>query len=392
MTIPTHWIHVYQRPAQGSSFIKRYSVYNYQHTINAMGWFDTASCDIAVHSESEGNNILLNYLGAYVKIFVDNPLVPIWEGLINRIIFNSGSSSYTQSLDEMANRVNCTFTGATNTANQTVAVNSPNSQAIYGIKHDQIEFGVDTTGGVATQRSQLQNTIIAQRAFPQTSWGQGQGQTNTIHFELIGIYHTLEWEKQFTILTTGNNAATAKINATLAALANGTTFFDSSDTSQVATNAITIPDQQRGMSTWELLQKIAESGDATNYWIIGITPTDPNKKTRVLYYRQFNSAVEYTARQADGLRTRNIYGKLISPWLVVPDRSIRVVDTLVGFGSSITSDPRVTYIQNIQYDANSQQVQCFGTEDTTALAAFLLRRKFKPISRNFGAPLRTIST
>ena len=392
MTIPTHWIHVYQRPAQGSNFLKRYPVYNYQHTINSMGWFDTASCDIAVHSESEGNNILLNYLGAYVKIFVDNPLVPIWEGLINRIIFNSGSSSYTQSLDEMANRVSCVFTGAANAANETTVVNNTNSQAIFGIKQDQIEIGVDNTGGVATQRSNLRNTIIAQRAFPQTAWGQGQGQTNTIHFELIGIFHTLEWEKQFTAGATTVTAANTKINATLAALANGTTFFDSSDTSLVSTNAMTVPDQQRGLSTWEMLQKIAEAGDATNYWIIGITPTDPNKKTRVLYYRQFNSAVEYTARQADGLRTRNIYGKLISPWLVVPDRSIRVVDTLVGFGSSITSDPRVTYIQNIQYDANSQQVQCFGTEDTTALAAFLLRRKFKPISRNFGAPLRTIST
>lgn len=392
MTIPIHYIHVNQRPAQGSSFLKRYPVYNYQHTINAMGWFDTASCDIAVYSESEANDILLSYLGAFVRIFVDNPVVPIWEGFINRIIFNSGNSSYTRSLDEMANRVSCVFTGAANAAAQTAISDNTNSQAIYGIKQDQIEFGTDPSAAPATQRSNLRNTILAQRAFPQTSWGQGQGQTNTIHFELLGIYHTLEWEKLFTVLTTGNNTATAKINALLGALANGTTFFDSGDTTQVATNAITIPDQQRSMSTWELFQKIAESGDGTNYWIIGVLPTDPNLKTRRLYYRQFNSTVEYTARQVDGLRTRNIYGKLISPWLVVPDRSIQVVDTLVGFGSSITTDPRVTYIQNIQYDANSQQVQCFGTEDTTARAAFLLKRKFKPIARDFGAPLRTIVT
>ncbi len=399
MGLPIHYIHVYQRPKQATTvgsplFIKRYPVYNYQHTIASMGWFDTASCDLAIRSQIEGNDILNSYLGAFVQIIVDNPVEPIWEGLINRITFNSGGASYTISLDEMANRVSCVFTGVANAAGQTTIANNTNSQAIYGIKQEQIEFGVDTTGGAATQRGQLRDTILLQRAFPQTAISQAMGETNLVHLELIGVYQTLEWEKQFTILTAGNNAATAKINATLAALANGTTFFDSADTSQVATNAITIPDQQRGMSTWELIQKIAESGDATNYWIAGILPTDPNLGTRRLYYRQFNSAVEYTAFQSDGLKPRNAYGKPIPPWLIVPDRAIRVNDTLIGFGTSIAVDPRVTYIQSIQYDANAQQVTWLGTDDTTARAAFHLKRRFKPLGKNAPgtAPLRTIVT
>jgi hypothetical protein len=394
MPIPQHTIHVYQRPAQGSSFLKRYPVYNYQHSISNQGWFDTASCDLAIRSASEGNDILNGYLGAFVQIYVDNPVVPIWEGLINRITFNAGGASYTISLDEMANRVSVVYTGAANAAGQTTIANNTNSQAIFGIKQDQIEFGTDTTPGPASQRGHLRDTIIAQRAFPQTAISQAQGETNLVHLELIGIFHTLEWEKQFTVLTTGSNTATTKINATLAALANGTTFFNSADTSQVDTNAITIPDQQRGISTWELIQKIAESGDATNYWIAGILPTDPNLGTRRLYYRQFNSTVEYTALQADSLKPRNAYGQPIAPWLIVPDRSIRVTDTLVGFGSSIVSDPRVTYIQSVEYDANSQSVQWFGADDTTARAAFHLKRRFKPLGKNMpgSAPLRTIAT
>lgn len=393
MTIPYHYIHVFQRPKQGTSFIKRYPVYNYQHSIVNQGWFDTASCDLAVGSVNEGNSIL-NYIGMFVQIYVDNPVQPIWEGIVNRITFNAGGASYTISLDEMANRVSCVFTGAANVAGQTTVANNTASQAIFGIKQDQIEFGVDTTGGVATQRGNLRDTILSQRAFPQTAISQPNGQTNLVHLELIGIFHTLEWEKQFTVTTTGNNAANTKINAFLAALANGTTFFDSADTSQVDANAMTVPDQQRGVSTWELFQKIAEAGDATNYWIVGVTPTDPNKKTRVLYYQQFNSVVEYTARQSDALKPRNLYGKPIAPWLIVPDRSIRVTDTLVGFGSSITNDPRETYIQSVQYDANSQSVNWFGADDTTAQAAFNLKRRFKPLSKNAPnvAPLRTIVT
>jgi nucleosome binding factor SPN SPT16 subunit len=49
-------------------------------------------------------------------------------------------------------------------------------------------------------------------------------------------------------------------------------------------------------------------------------------------------------------------------------------------------------IQSIQYNANSQSVQWFGADDTTARAAFLLKRGFKPLSRAFGAPTRTIVT
>lgn len=391
MAIPIHMIHIYQRPAQGSSFLKRYPVYNYQHSISAQGWFDTASCDLAIHSFSEGNDILNGYLGAFVKIYVDNPVVPIWEGLINRIIFNAGGASYTISLEEMANRVSVVYTAAANVGSESTVADNTASQAIYGIKQDQIEFGADPSAG--THRAQLRDTILSQRAFPQTAVSQAQGETNLVHLELIGIFHTLEWEKRFNALTATTSTFDGRITTLLGLIANGSTFFNNADVSQIATNASTTPNQQRN-SYWEIFQKIAEAGDGTNYWVCGITPTDPNTRTRRFYYLQATAAVLYTALQSDGLKPRNAYGQPIPPWLVVPNRSIRVQDTLVGFASSVSTDPRVTYIQNIQYDANSQSVQWFGAEDTTARAAFQLKRAFKPLSKNMPntAPLRTIVT
>lgn len=396
MAIPKHMIHVYERLTQGNDLLQRYPVYNYQHSISNMGWFDTASCDLATHSESDGQDILLNYLGCFVQIYVDNPVVPIWEGLINRITFNAGLASYTISLDEMANRVGVVVTAAANVAAQTAIVDNTASQAIYGVKQDQIEFGMDTATGTSTQRLRLRDTILSQRAFPQTAISQAQGQTNLVHLELIGIFHTLEWEKVFTGTSTTSTGVQATITAILGAIANGSTFFNNGDVSLIGAPVSTmlVPDQQRGVSQWDRIMKMAEAGDATNYWIAGITPTDPNRKTRIAYYQQANSAVEYTARQSDGLKPRNIYGKPIAPWLIVPDRAIRVTDTLVGFGSSFATDPRETYIQNIQYDANAQQVQWFGADDTTARAAFQLKRAYKPLSKNMpgSAPLRTLVT
>jgi len=407
MSIPLHYINIYTRPAQNSlagvfTFRKRYPIYNYQHVITNQGWFDTASLDLAIRSTSEGNDLLNNYLGSFVQIVVDNPVQPIWEGLINRITFNSGGASYTISMEEMANRVSCLFVGAANAAGETVVMNNVVMQAVYGIKQDQIEFGPDPTGGAATQRAQLRDTILFQRAFPQTSVSQAQGQTNLVHLELIGIFHTLEWEKPFSALVGTNTVAATTITNILGALANGAIFFDNTNLTKVTANAgLTIPDQQRGQSQWERIQKIAEAGDGANYWVAGIIPTPYNyttmatvQKNRIFYYRVANFAVEYTAFQRDGLKPRNAFGQRIPPWLVVPDRSIRVEDTLVGFASNLYGDPRLTYIQSVQYDMNSQQVQWFGADDTTARAAFQLKRAFKPIAKNMpgSAPLRTIVT
>lgn len=397
MVLPIHYLNIYQRPKQATlagvfNFLNRYPVYNYQHTIVNQGWFDSASCDLAVQSASEGNDILNNYLGAFVKFFADNPLVPIWEGIINRITFNAGGASYTISLDEMANRISIVYTGAANAAAQVAPANLVGSQAVYGIKQDQIEFGVDPS--VGTMRTLLQGTQLAQRAWPQTAITQAQGETNIVHLELIGIFHTLEWEKLFSGTTTTTSVMDTAMGNMVSTLANAATFFDNTDLSQISANAGTISQQSRGMSVWERMLKIAESGDASNYWVCGVMPTDPNTKTRRFYYRLANVAVEYTALQADGLKPRNSLGQLIPPWLVVPDRSIRVEDTLVGFGTTIQADPRVTYIQSVQYDANSQHVQWFGADDTTARAFFQMKKGFKQLSRNVPntAPQRTIST
>lgn len=393
MATPIHYLHMYQLPMIGSSFIKRYPVYNYQHTISNQGWFDTASCDIAVRSQSEGFDLLANRLGCYVAIYVDNPTQPIWEGLINRITFNSGKVSYTIGLDDMANRVSVVYTGGANTGVQTPVVNDLSSQAIYGIKQGQIEFGTDASGG-STQRTNLRDTLLIQQALPQTSVSQAQGQTNLVHFELIGIFHTLEWEKFFVALSAATTAFNTSISSIIAGLANGATFFDNTNTTQISTNAATEPNQQRGVSAWERLQKMADAGDATNYWVCGIAPTDRNTGKRTFYYRQANYAINYTANQDDGLIIRNQFGKPVPVWLVVPDQVIRVNDILVGHDTTILSDPRATYIQSIQYDANSQQVTWLGADNTTARAAFALNKSYKSLGLNMPgrAPTRTITT
>lgn len=390
MAVPVHTLNIFQRPKEGSGFQRRCIVLNYSHDIAAQGGFDTMQCDIAVRSQGEGQDYLNNYLGCFVQAFADNPVEPIWEGLINRLTFNSGNVGYTISLDELANRVSISYTAAANAVSQTAVADNTASQNIYGIKQDQLEFGADPSAG--THRTRLRDTILAERAWPQTSITQGGGETNLVHIECIGIFHTLEWEYIFSATSAGNTQFDTRITTfILPSLANAATFFDNTDFTQVTTNTGTTPAQTR-MSAWDKILQIAEGGDASSYWIAGITPTNWQTKKRVLYYKQSNALTEYTARQADGLRIRNLYGRIVEPWTVRPDKTVRVTDVLVGFNSAVTTDPRDTYIFNVHYDANTQAIQYQGADDTTAKGAWMLRRGFRPNKRFFGATLRTIAT
>lgn len=393
MSVPQHTISIFSRPKEGNTWIRRCPVLNYQHTISAMGWFDTAKCDIAVRSQGEGQEYLDRFLGCRVFAYADNPYEPIWEGFINRITFNAGGIAYTISLDEMANRVIVKYSNDSVTADGTgtnavtTTANTTASQNIYGIKCATIEFGYNRNGNTGHPNA-LRDTILAQRAYPQTSITKGAGNTNLVTLEMCGFYETLKWDLNV-VTGTGTTQFNTRITTdVLPNVSNGATFFDNTDFGAVSANAIATTGLQRNMDMWEYILKIAEAGDASNYWIAGIEPTNPQTNTRRLYYRQVASSTFYTARQRDGLQVRNLYGKLVPPWSVVPDKTILVSDALVGYIPSIQTDPRLTYIFRIEYDANAQSVQWFGADDTTASGAWMLRRGFKPIGRRFGATLR----
>ncbi len=381
-----HTLNLYQKPAIGTSFIRSFPVYNYRHTIAAVGGFDTASCDIAVRSRDEGQQFLDQYIGNRVAIFVDNPVEPIWEGFINRMTFNAGVVQYTASLDEMANRVTTTYTNvAVSATAATITANADNtdSQGVYGVKWENIDFGYLRGGTGATD---VRDTVLAQRAWPKTSITRGEG-NGLLHLELLGFYHTLEWEI-FSDTGTGSQTITSEISDLLATMANVGTFFDNTDTTDIATNTTGINSEHiKRETSWSCLTRWQEIGDGALYWVVGITPTLFSTGTRRLYYRAANSTVNYTARQADGLRIRNLYGQLVPPWTVRPDYGIRVSDMLIGW-NGLGDNPAETYIQTINYDANRQTVDYQGDDDTRAEGAFQLKRYGRPIGKRFSATIR----
>lgn len=387
MATCVHTIHIYEKPALGSRFMYRYPVYNYTHTISAMGWFDTASCNIRL-SDKQAEMAIDQWIGNRVAIFVDNPVEPIWEGLVARVTPEFGNVVPTRSLDNMFNRVKVVYSSSVSNS-QTAVNDNTASQAIYGIKEGSVEGISDAAG--ATRTTTLRDFYLNWQGYPQTSMQFNTG-GRIVRLELIGIYHTLEWENVRDTGTTSRQPNTI-ITDLLGTIGNAATFFNNADTSQVTANAAFTGSENtvRGETAWQMILKFTEPGDGTNRWIAGITPTNPNTGTRVLYYRQANDAIEYICYARDGARIRNQYGGLVNAWNVLPDRSLRVNDILVGW-NGIGDDPREIYIESVNYDAESQLVAIQGADDISTDGIIQAKRFAKMLGTRFGAPPRVTIT
>lgn len=389
MSLLPHWIHIYQRPKQGATFVKRYQATSYEHKINVMGWFDTASCELGI-SQSEAELIFENYVGNRVAIYVDNPAEPIWEGYISTVTYSAGGLAFRRSMDEMANRVYISYTdGATlvESPSSTVAA----SQSIYGVK----EIGtrgrwMSSVTSPAENITLLRDRRVTEIAYPQTSVTQKSSGNLFIKIEMRGFYDTLRWEK---VKTTNNDAtaSTLLITDALPNLYNEDTFLDNTDFTEIDVPGVTVQStakEQSGETVWDVAQNLGEFGDGVDIWIVGVTETKANGKRR-MYYRASNKAVEYTARTRDGLRIRNEFGGLLRPWTIKPDRSIRLTDILVGW-NAIGDDPRETYIKAISYKQSANAVTWVGEDDVTmegVMRTFTSQREFKRVFGN--RPSRT---
>lgn len=376
--IPVHTCNVYQKPKVGNGFARQFTTYHYRHKISAMGGFDTASFAIKAKSISDGQTILEQYIGNRVAIYVDNPVEPIWEGIINRLTFTAGAVQMTCSLDQMINRASVVYTstdGATATT-RTALANNTASQAIYGVKEGQIDLGYHPGSFGATKPNALRDTILSQRAWPQTSNTAGGGGDLLIQVECVGFYWTLTWEKRSITGGLALNFAAA-ITQYLSELANAATFFNNTDTTGITANAAFQNTwNNRGATYWDLIRGIAEAGDGTSYWVAGITPTNFATGTRILYYRPAVTAIQYTARMADGLIIRNRYGKVVPRWTVRPDCGVLITDWLIA-GAPVGDDPTQTYIYSIDYDADAQTVSYVGADNTQAEGYFQIKNAYK---------------
>lgn len=363
------WLHVYQKPLAGDSLLRRYPALSYKHRVLANGGFDTASCSLPV-SRAEGETIFENYVGNRVAVFVNNPVEPVFEGLVSRITFTTPGVVFTRSLDELGNRTTVSQ-GVTTGAQPApqITVNNTASQAIYGIKVKSVRTA--RRQAAETLSASLAARLLNDIAYPLTSVAVNDGTVSSvIEVELKGFYHTLDWEQALYAGTFAlRNGTTGHIDELLNNLANGSTFIDNLDTADLVNNAITHANASDGSTVWNRMQMMAEVGLNAQRWVVGVGPYNPNTAGRRLYYRPANISVEYTARVNQPGTLFTIGGALVQPWTVKPDRLVRITDALVGWDGG-GFDPREIYISALEYDGESGKVS-WQSDDNIQLAGAL---------------------
>lgn len=372
-----HTINLYQRPAQGNNFLSRHTALNYRHRISANGWYDTATCDI-VPDADQYNVLIDDYMGARVAAFGSDPTKPIWEGIVNRISYVQNGVSFSNSLDSMYNAAYMQYDASTGVTTLAGASTNANSIAKYGRKAAVVNVG-NHSG--TTSLLETRDTLVTANGWPQKSMIAAPGQANSpLRLEMIGFYHTLGWS-----VTTNSSATAIALNSAmsgLVAVTNGQSNVwynnTASDYGAINTNAVTIaPASYFIITVLEAVRKVVEIGNGTNRWIFGIESTDVNLRTRRLYYRQSDYTVRYTARVRDGLRIRDLYGRLVDPATVRPDCGIRITD-LTTLWNGIGDNPSETYIDSVDYDAASGRVTLVSADDPRVEGLFQIARYGKP--------------
>ena len=371
-------LNVYQRPPQGTGFVRRYGrLSDYRHRIIGVGGCDTASCTLAV-TPGEAEFIFENYIGCAVNFYAKNPAFPIWQGMISRITYEYGNVSFTRSIEEMANKaLTSSYNQVTGVMQQTTATEVPASEAIYGIKSIVID-GLTQNSAAVERRNNIAAARLATRSYPQTSsLFSAQGNTARVRIECVGYYKTLDWELYLSTVTTGGITVATIVGDALAALSNGATFFDNTDTSLIVDTGYNFNRYNRsGMTTWQYCQYYQEGGDGVTPWVMGMTIAQ-NPADRQFYFRAQNRVATYTAtvKRSPGV-IRNLYGGVVPPYEVQPDCLLTYTDILVGW-NAIGSDPRQLYVEAVDFDGNKMQATVQGNDDLTYDGAMKVRKLYK---------------
>jgi hypothetical protein len=191
---------------------------SYEHTIAAIGGFESATITLTVADRERAGWWLKQLMAGLVVYDWDGAIA--WEGYLAGADVAIGTEQRSISLDGVANRIKARYTTATGiagvTANQTDAL----SQSMYGTKDMVLSLGT-ATGTTATAAAAAAVRQYCQpRAAGSTQFaahsppGDAGGIVVTLHFR--GWYSTLGW-----VLTSRTDKSSEITSAQVATLIGG---------------------------------------------------------------------------------------------------------------------------------------------------------------------------
>ena len=322
----------------------------YQHTIAALGGYDSAS--FTINDRLDRLEDWLDRLGYHVEVY--NPdLVLIWEGFINRVSLNLGGLAVVRgNLTDIGNRVTCVYsTVDTSTTEPTIGMREPTtvandttSQGRYGIIQKILSVG----GATQVTAEQIRDTWLNENKEPETSqsYSSGGGQT-TVSVECAGYNKWLDLYAYNQIASTGTLNVSTAIQNVLAADVNG---LFSTDYTRITANTLQTQQYVNDDDTaWAYIKYLVSQGDAAdNRYLFGIYAG------RRAVYEVQPTDTAYLQRITDNRQdVETPTGQIVKPWDVLPGRWLLYPDFLVGriTPSNKRDDSRYEFIERVTFTA-----------------------------------------
>lgn len=342
---------VYTVKGQGVHVKWAEEISSYDHSIVAMGGFDTASFGIAL-GNLDYQYWFENGLGYHVEMR-DETYGVVWEGRVNQINIELGGFSHSRGpLLEVSNRLSVVYdrveSYSTTTVPQsqgrmvTAVGESADSQSLYGICYGQYA-AKSVTDTIATQ---IRDKYLQEYRWPKETkqLAIGAGGPAAMTFECLGYSHWLNYP--YTNSTGGTTPASTRIAAILNAGPNG--FFASQI---ITTNALAVASLTReNADAWGLIKEVCSMGDAAfNRYLFGVY------EERQCRYEAVGTTISY--EQSLFNRPEVLFEKgqgYIQPWQARPGKWLLVTDLLPGsFANELTpaQDPRTMFVESVQYTA-----------------------------------------
>ncbi|MHC4617953.1 MAG: hypothetical protein ACYTEQ_09390 [Planctomycetota bacterium] len=343
----------------------------YQHTISAVGGYDTASFSIRGRPED-----LQDWIddGLMRRIVLYDPEgIIAWEGFVARMQYTYGPRRETRAVEGMYNRIYLHYSPLDFSVfppiegtPRTIIVDDTASQFKWGIKSAVINGGgrVDRTA-FDWARTVLKFSKDPQSGEDNTTSGGGDPE---IRIDCLGYYHTLKWIPYINNVA-GRIRAHEVIQEVLANFNTVNPGWLSQDFGWMDFN---LRFNKRGYdslaSCWDVIAEIiAEGGNGGERWVGGIY------QDRRFIYKEAEDFAGLYSDHFEVLRSLQdgslfffdeATGSEIKPWNMVPDRILRTVDE--------PGPQQQRYIEQVNY-LSPYTVDIIGGDDQR-LAVFLAQR------------------
>lgn len=353
-------LHLYQRPARGSAHLADLTpmAAGWRRSSRAVGGFWDGEFSTANLTRAEMIDFFDSYLGCAVTELGPGGMVA-WEGLVweMRLMLDGVEYQRTLAGEWWHNRIECYYQDTVGGRQVLTWAENTDASAEYG----QMEHILSLAGATTAAATALRDRHLLEYAWPRSrmvgglAMGRKRRAEDSLRVTCAGFWATLGWRH---LATTTTAAANVQVGTLVAA-----SQFVTAGRVEINGLSVLVDGSNVPVRLNDALEDIIEQGDATPaVWQGGVYAG------RKFVYESAPTSAAYILR--DGYLL-DLSGGEVDPALLLPGfllRNAGAAPVAQPPGtSSVWDDPRIAYVDEVEYGPDGLKLHLYGTEESLAV-------------------------